>query len=109
MNSKSSQDFRFGEAQLLASLPEIRSIVDIGANDGAWAALATRLHPNAKYLGVEADRGVCQQARSRVPLGRFISGVMVGTENLSEFSPGKISLEENISIRLRIRSKFSKW
>jgi SAM-dependent methyltransferase len=52
---------------------EIRSVLDIGAGEGAWFPILKRLRPEASYVGVEPSEYAVARygARRNLRLGRF--------------------------------------
>lgn len=52
---------------------EIRSVLDVGAGEGAWFPLLRRLRPRASYLGVEPSAYAVARygAKRNIRLGRF--------------------------------------
>ncbi len=52
---------------------EVRTVLDVGAGEGAWRAELKRLRPRAQYLGVDPSEYVVAKhgRRRNIRLGRF--------------------------------------
>jgi SAM-dependent methyltransferase len=52
---------------------EIRSVLDIGAGEGAWQPILTRMRPGVRYVGIEpSEYAVARYGRKRgLRVGRF--------------------------------------
>lgn len=62
---------------------KIRTVLDIGAGEGAWRAELRRFRPEASYLGIDPSEYVVRRhgKRRNIRLGRF--------EDLSDLSLGR--------------------
>src|SRR3954470_12613789 len=52
---------------------EVRSVLDIGAGEGAWRAELRRLRPGVRYLGIDPSEYVVSRygKRRNIRLGKF--------------------------------------
>lgn len=55
-------------------LPQCETILDLGCGNGAMAAIANQIAPNAKYTGMDHQENLMEEAKKVFPFADFASG-----------------------------------
>lgn len=71
---------------LFRILPECKTILDLGCGNGAMAAIARQIAPDAHYTGMDHQDTLMQEAKTAFPYADFEAGDMVDyLKNCDEF------------------------